>query len=60
MSTALSSAASDSTTNTGDRAKMKLIKSYQADQQLKYLHLQAEVEFLLQQLQKLKQNKISH
>jgi len=30
---------------------------YQADQQLKYLHLQAEVEVLLQQLQALKQRR---
>jgi hypothetical protein len=31
--------------------------TYQADQQVKYLHLQAEVEFLLQQLQILKQQR---
>jgi hypothetical protein len=37
---------------------MALMKSlYQADQQLKYLHLQAEVETLLQQLQILKQQR---
>jgi hypothetical protein len=30
---------------------------YQADQQVKYLHLQAEVESLLQQLQILKQQR---
>lgn len=35
----------------------KLAQSYQADQQLKYLHLQAEVEVLLQQLQSLKQRR---
>jgi hypothetical protein len=29
----------------------KLTKSYQADQQVKYLHLQAEIEVLLQHLQ---------
>jgi len=35
-----------------------LMKSlYQADQQVKYLHLQAEVESLLQQLQILKQQR---
>ena len=34
-----------------DARLMKLMKSYQADQQVKYLHLQAEVEVLLQQLQ---------
>ncbi|GAB4545328.1 MAG: hypothetical protein Tsb0014_39520 [Pleurocapsa sp.] len=30
---------------------------YQADQQVKYLHLQAEIDVLLQQLQSMKQNK---
>ena len=45
---------------TDDPRVMKLMKSlYQADQQVKYLHLQAEVEFLLQQLQILKQQKQS-
>jgi hypothetical protein len=34
---------------------MKQIRSaYQADQQVKYLHLEAEIEVLLQQLQNLK------
>jgi hypothetical protein len=38
---------------------MKLMKSiYQADQQVKYLHLQAEVETLLQQLQTLKKQRL--
>lgn len=32
---------------------------YQADQQVKYLHLQAEIDVLLQQLQTLKQDKLS-
>jgi len=32
---------------------------YQADQQVKYLHLQAEVESLLQQLQILKQQRLA-
>ena len=32
-------------------------KCYQADQQVKYLHLQAEIDVLLQQLQTMKQNK---
>ena len=37
---------------------MALMKSlYQADQQVKYLHLQAEVESLLQHLQILKQQR---
>lgn len=33
--------------------------SYKADQQVKFLHLQAEVELLLQQLQFLKQQRIA-
>ncbi|MBF2021162.1 MAG: hypothetical protein IGR93_13900 [Hydrococcus sp. C42_A2020_068] len=37
---------------------MKLMKSYQADQQVEYLHLQAEIEVLFQQLQALKQQKL--
>jgi hypothetical protein len=38
---------------------MKLMKSiYQADQQVKYLHLQAEVESLLQRLQTLKRQRL--
>ena len=31
------------------------MQSYQADQQVKYLHLQAEVEILLQQLKTVRQ-----
>jgi hypothetical protein len=39
---------------------MELMKStYQTDQQVKYLHLQAEVESLLQQLQILKQQRLA-
>lgn len=39
---------------------LRLMKSlYQADQQVKYLHLQAEVESLLQQLQVLKQQRLA-
>lgn len=37
---------------------IKLMKIYQADQQVKYLHLQAEIELLLQELQSLKQQKL--
>ncbi|MFB8789688.1 MAG: hypothetical protein U7123_12720 [Potamolinea sp.] len=38
---------------------MELMKSiYQADQQVKYLHLQAEVESLLQQLQILQKQRL--
>ncbi len=49
---------SSSTVVTGDFRLIELMKStYQADQQVKYLHLQAEVEFLLQQLQILKQQR---
>ena len=33
----------------------RMTKCYQADQQVKYLHLEAEVEMLLQQLQTLKE-----
>ena len=39
---------------------LELMKSlYQADQQVKYLHLQAEVESLLQQLKILKQQRLA-
>jgi uncharacterized lipoprotein YajG len=37
-----------------DERVQQLMKSYQADQQVKYLHLQAEIEVLLQELQTLK------
>jgi hypothetical protein len=40
-----------------DTAMMKLMKSYEGDRLLEYLHLQAEVEVLLQQLQTLAQKK---
>jgi hypothetical protein len=40
----------------GDRL-IKMLKSlYQADQQVKFLHLHAEADYLLQQLQTLKQH----
>jgi hypothetical protein len=49
-----------STTVTGNPRLIKLMKStYQTDQQVKYLHLQAEVESLLQQLQILKQQRLT-
>lgn len=35
----------------------KVMQSYQAAQQVQYLHLQAEIEVLLQQLQTLKQQR---
>lgn len=34
----------------------QLSKSYQAIQQLKYLHLEAEIDVLIQELQTMKQN----
>jgi ribose 1,5-bisphosphokinase PhnN len=38
-----------------ESSAMKQIRTaYQADQQVKYLHLEAEIEVLLQQLQNLK------
>ncbi len=40
---------------TKESPAMKQIRTaYQADQQVKYLHLEAEIEVLLQQLQNLK------
>jgi hypothetical protein len=49
-----------STVVTGNTRLLELMKStYQADQQVKYLHLQAEVESLLQQLQILKQQRLT-
>ncbi len=49
-----------STALSGSHRLMELMKSlYQADQQVKYLHLQAEVESLLQQLQILKQQRLT-
>jgi ribose 1,5-bisphosphokinase PhnN len=40
---------------TKESSAMKQIRTtYQADQQVKYLHLEAEIEVLLQQLQNLK------
>jgi hypothetical protein len=42
-----------------DTRIMQLTKSlYQTDQQVKFLHLQAEVELLLKQLQTLKQQQL--
>lgn len=52
-------AVSDRSTVVADNPRlMALMKTtYQADQQVKYLHLQAEVESLLQQLKLLKQQR---
>ncbi|MEQ8754161.1 MAG: hypothetical protein RID09_11670 [Coleofasciculus sp. G1-WW12-02] len=45
---------------TSDQRLIKLMKSiYQADQQVKYLHLQAEVDSLLQQLQILQKQRLA-
>jgi hypothetical protein len=41
----------------GDRFVQKLKSVYQVHQQVKFLHLQAEADYLLQQLQTLKQQK---
>ncbi|CCI26186.1 hypothetical protein [Microcystis aeruginosa] len=38
----------------GSSAMKQIRTTYQADQQVKYLHLEAEIEVLLQQLQNLK------
>jgi hypothetical protein len=49
-----------SATDTSNPRLMELMKSiYQADQQVKYLHLQAEVESLLQQLQILQKQRLT-
>ena len=49
-----------STAGTGNTRLLEKMKSlYRADQQVKYLHLQAEVESLLQKLQILKQQRLA-
>lgn len=61
MSTITSSQSQESTTTKpmaqleADRAKLqKMLQCYPADRQVKYLHLQAEIDVLIQQLQTLK------
>jgi hypothetical protein len=50
----------NSTALTGDSRLTALMKSlYQTDQQVKYLHLQAEVESLLHQQKILKQQRLA-
>lgn len=50
--------ASSSTLPTGFTRKVESVKSpYQADHQVKFLHLQAEIESLLLQVQTLKQRR---
>ena len=55
--TQATSKGSVSKTNIYQSSLKQMAKCYQADQQVKYLHLQAEVDVLLQQLQTLKQQK---
>ncbi|GFE68683.1 hypothetical protein [Chroococcus sp. FPU101] len=45
------------TTTTEDPSLTKVMQVYQADQQVKYLHLQAEIEVLLQHLKTVGQQK---
>lgn len=65
MSTLVSSQIKNSAFNQNEVAKTEqssfqsMPECYQADQQVKYLHLQAEIEVLLQRLQTLKQDKLS-
>ncbi|HAA32988.1 MAG TPA: hypothetical protein DCE56_41300 [Cyanobacteria bacterium UBA8553] len=48
------------TAPTGNPSLLEQMKSpYRADQQVKYLHLQAEVESLLQQLEILKKQRLA-
>jgi hypothetical protein len=61
MSTITSSQSQASVTNKpvaqieADRAKLQqMLQCYPADRQVKYLHLQAEIDVLIQQLQSLK------
>ena len=46
-----------SSNSSNPSSESKMTKCYQADQQVKYLHLQAEIEVLIQQLQTLKHQK---
>lgn len=60
-STSERSSASESRSNltaNDDTQLRKIMKSYQADQQVKYLYLQAEIDVLLQQLQTLNKQKL--
>ena len=59
MSTTISSKSSEKTVKStaleADRAKLqRMLQCYPADRQVKYLHLQAEIDVLIQQLQTLK------
>ncbi len=63
MKTLLSSQNQKSPVNSQDTVEdfesklRKMTQCYQADQQVKYLHLQAEIDALIQQLQALKHQK---
>ncbi len=60
MSTTISTKSSTSSKKTAtqveaDRAKLqRMLQCYPAERQVKYLHLQAEMDMLIQQLQSLK------
>ena len=43
--------------NRSESNRKHIVKCYQADQQVKYLHLEAEIDVLIQQLQALKKTK---
>jgi len=61
-SSAVALATQNKSASTSVQAKeswKKMQNLYQADQQVKYLHLEAEVECLLQQIQLITQNKPS-
>ncbi len=45
---------SPATTDRAESNRKHITKCYQADQQVKYLHLEAEIDVLIQQLQALK------
>jgi hypothetical protein len=48
---------SESVKTNSSRSDQSKKSPYQVDQQVKFLHLEAEVEYLLQQLQNLKQQR---
>ena len=45
---------STTTIDQAESNRKHIVKCYQADQQVKYLHLEAEINILIQQLQALK------
>lgn len=58
MTTTLQSITSSTDTERQNQI-LQLTKAYQADQQVKYLHLQAEIDVLLQEVQALKQRELA-